>query len=132
MLAEILFEFLAQLLIEGLIEGILHLSKAGVRVAAGRTSSARAIRAATFTLLGAVNGLLSLWLLPQALFPAASVTGISLVAAPLATGFVMWRLGQARPDWVPGPDSLLHFWTAFDFAFGMAVVRLAHAVGWIA
>ncbi len=132
MLAELLFEFLGQLLLEGLMEGILHLSKAGFGVAAERTTYAGAIRAATFTMLGAANGWLSLWLLPQALFPAAGITGISLVAAPIATGFVMWRLGQARPDWVPGPDSLLHFWTAFDFAFGMAVVRLAHAVGWIA
>jgi hypothetical protein len=73
---------------------------------------------------GAGAGLLSAWLVPHRLIVGRVVIpGLSLVAAPLVTGFVMGLLGQQIRRAGHWPSSVATFRGGVVFAFSMALVR---------
>ena len=131
LILDALLEFLLQLLFELIWEVILHGAKKGVKATGRRTSFPRALRALKFVTLGALNGWLSVYAFPNRLFSGVPPTGLSLLLAPLLTGLGMWCVGRIWPSRAEKQDSLFHFWTAFDFAFGMALMRFLHATGWL-
>ena len=75
---------------------------------------------------GAIAGLVSGWVVPHHLFAQhLQFRGVSMVAAPLATGAAMHFAGMRLRDWGHEPSSLATFRGGALFAFAMAIVRLA-------
>ncbi|MGC9971067.1 MAG: hypothetical protein ABSE56_10785 [Bryobacteraceae bacterium] len=74
--------------------------------------------------LGAAAGFLTAWLLPHRLLPmTSSLRGISLLVAPLCTGWIMHLFGRWRRQRGGDPSLLATFWGGALFAFAMATVR---------
>jgi hypothetical protein len=60
---------------------------------------------------------------PHRFFPHIPVTGLSLLASPLATASAMHLIGRVRFGSAQPRTGLYSFWHAFDFAFGVALAR---------
>lgn len=72
---------------------------------------------------GAALGLLSGVVLPDRLLPKPRTAGFSLVASPLACGFVMSAWGSFRRDRGQATSALATFHGAAAFALGAALGR---------
>jgi len=79
--------------------------------------------AAIFALLGTLAGGISVFLFPHPLFHRTRLHGISLILSPLATGYVLSRVGRARSSRGKDTARIESFWYGFTFALLMAVVR---------
>jgi hypothetical protein len=76
-----------------------------------------------YALLGALAGLLSLWIVPRRLLPASPARGVSLVVSPLVTGLLMRAYGEFRRSRDLPTTGLATFWGGATFAFFLALVR---------
>ena len=76
-----------------------------------------------YVLLGSLAGGLSVVLLPNRLIPTSGTYGLSLLLAPLATGFIMGAWGEHREVYRKKVGSLMTFRAGFLFALSMAAVR---------
>lgn len=125
---DFLFELLIQIVIEGvgqiLIEGVFGLGLEAVVDSLQRESESRPILAAIgHMLLGALAGVISLLAVPHRLAPRSPVPGLSVVLSPLANGIIMHAIGRRwddRPNDRPAPFT---FRAGVLFAFAMALVR---------
>jgi hypothetical protein len=77
--------------------------------------------------LGLLAGLASVVVLPHPLFHPLKLHGISLIVAPITTGFLMSQYGAFQRRHGQSVVWIETFPYAFAFAFGMALVRLVHA-----
>ena len=112
-IGEALLELLFGLAAEALSAGIKRLKEAGpVALTIGLAFG------------GAGAGLLSAWLVPHRLIVTrVAIPGLSLVVAPVATGFVMGFLGKQIRRAGHSPNSVATFRGGLVFAFSMALVR---------
>jgi hypothetical protein len=116
-LFEIFGEFLLQLLFELAAEALTRLIKRKPQVEPVATGIALALG-------GAAAGLLSAWLIPHRLIATRPVLpGISLLLAPLATGYAMHLLGNRLRRAGRYASDLATFRGGALFAFSMAVIR---------
>jgi len=81
--------------------------------------------ATTFALglLGALVGFLSVVIYPHPLVHPSRYHGVSVVASPLITGFVMSQLGRLLRNRGKNATPIESFGYGFAFAFAMALVR---------
>lgn len=77
--------------------------------------------------LGLLAGLVSVVVLPHPLFHSAKLHGISLIIAPVTTGFLMSQVGKFQRRRGKDVVWIETFPYAFAFALGMALVRVIHA-----
>ena len=125
---DFLFELLIQVVIEGigqiLVEGVFELGLDAVVDSLRRESESRPVLAAIgHLLLGALAGAISLLAVPHRLVPRSSLPGLSVVLSPLANGIVMHAIGRRwddRPNDRPAPFT---FRAGVLFGFAMALVR---------
>lgn len=75
------------------------------------------------TLLGACVGALLSQLVPQQIWPAPAIRGVSLLLSPLAGGLIMRLFGRWRVSKGHQPNAIATFWGGAAFAFGVALVR---------
>ncbi|HXI21431.1 MAG TPA: hypothetical protein VNH46_10110 [Gemmatimonadales bacterium] len=126
-LLDAVLEALLMLIFAGVWELIMIGTRAGLKQPASYT---RAVGSVTFGVLGLINGWISLMLVPNRLLSAAPPEALSLILAPCLAGLTLRLAGRVWPARSATPMSLLRFWTGFDFAFGMALIRFVHASGW--
>ena len=126
-LLDAVLEALLMLIFAGAWELVMVGTRAGPKQSASYT---RAVGSVTFGILGLINGWFSVMLVPNRLFSTAPPDGLSLILAPCLAGLTLRLAGRAWPGRAATPMSLLRFWTGFDFAFGMALIRFVHASGW--
>ena len=81
--------------------------------------------ATTFALglLGALVGFLSIVIYPHPLVHPSRFHGVSVIASPLITGFVMSQLGRLLRSQGKRVTPIETFGYGFAFAFAMALVR---------
>ncbi|MGA3370926.1 MAG: hypothetical protein ABSC48_04105 [Terracidiphilus sp.] len=81
--------------------------------------------ATTFALgmLGALAGFLSVVAYPHPLVHPSRFHGVSVIASPLITGFVMFQLGRLLRNYGRRVMPIESFGYGFVFAFAMALVR---------
>jgi len=83
-----------------------------------------AVSAIGLACVGAAAGLLSAWLFPHRLIVTRVVLpGVSLLLAPLVTGFAMGFLGKRLRGFGRHPSNIATFRGGVLFAFSMALIR---------
>jgi len=115
-LPELVGEFIAELVIGLLWEGV------GEAFHWNRNSN-RILSVLGWGLIGAATGAVSLLLFPNPLLRHTRFHGLSLIAAPLATGVVMKLLGDRLRSRGKQTTSLMTFWGGSIFALAFALVR---------
>ena len=114
---DIVGEFLLQMLFELAAEALSGLIN---RLRPGNST----VSALGLILAGVAAGLLSAWLFPHRLMATRVVLpGVSLLAAPLATGLAMHFLGKRLRRFGRYPSHLATFRGGVLFAFSMALIR---------
>lgn len=124
---EFLVEIVAYLLIEVFGEILLELGLEAFKAATGRKNRHPALAAIGYFAFGAAAGALSLWLIPDHVFPRSARTGLSLLLAPLAGGAVMHAWGRFRRGRGHATSNLATFLGGASLLFGYALVRLLGA-----
>lgn len=119
-LFEVVFQFLAELFLQGAFEGVADLI-------VGRIKSERAAKFLIAAFLGFVAGLCSLALFGQHFIDVPMLRYAGALVGPVWIGFVMAWIGRARAKRGSAPRSLEHFFNAWGFAFAFAIVRVALA-----
>ncbi len=76
-----------------------------------------------YAFLGAVVGVVSLFLFPHPLVHRSRIPGVSLIAGPMLAGFGMSFVGSFRRRRNQRVIQIESFAYGFAFAFGMAIVR---------
>lgn len=122
LLLELLWDCVLPLLLEGTVEAVK--GRDPVPVGAGATPLGSARSGFGLLVLGAAAGWASVALLPYPVLPALSpVRGISVLLAPLATGFAMRAFGRWRVRHSGRPTFLATFGGGALLALSMALVR---------
>lgn len=116
LVGEILLYFFAEVLFEFGVGAIGH----GLRK---RPASNPFISGAGYLLVGAIVGAASAWIMPNRVFPATPLNGVSLVLAPLGVGVLMLAYGKYRRSRGRETTYLATFWGGGLFAFTTALVR---------
>ena len=115
-IGEIVLQVLAEILSETLLKSVTHPFRAA--------HSANPYLAALGTLiLGAIVGGVSVLVFPHPLIHPSRFPGMSLLLAPVTTGFLMQTYGAWQRRRGGNPTCLATFWGGAGFAFAMAVVR---------
>jgi hypothetical protein len=76
--------------------------------------------------VGAFAGAVSILIIGHRLTPHSFLPGVSLIAAPIATGLIMSRVGDAWVQRQRRRPVLFSFGAGAIFAFGMALVRFVY------
>jgi hypothetical protein len=119
-IAEVLFEALVEIVCGGLASLLTR----GISKFFKSISDFNPI-ATTFVLgmLGALVGFLSVIVYPHPLVHPSRFHGVSVIASPLITGFVMSQLGRLLRNRGRSVTPIESFGYGFVFAFAMALVR---------
>lgn len=121
---EIFGELFLQLIVEGIAELLGHSVKARVRPSAPRREPRSPwLAALAYLILGALAGLLSLWLVPEVFIKSYWLRLANLFFTPLASGLIMAWIGAWRRR---NDKKVLHLETfacGFCFALAMGMVR---------
>jgi hypothetical protein len=127
----VLLEALLEIVGEVLIELLFGLAAEALSAAADCLKElSPVVSAVLLSLLGAAAGLLSCWLFPHRLIVMRPILpGVSLLLAPLATGFAMKFIGERMRQSGREPSGMATFRGGVLFAFSMALIRL-WLVGW--
>jgi hypothetical protein len=123
--AELLFEVLFEFAVEALLDLAL---RAIAKVFDGVRFTNPVVASASYTLLGALAGGLSLIIFPHPLVQPSRLHGISLLASPVITGFVMSLIGSTLSRRGKTVTQIESFGYGFGFAFGMALIRFFFVV----
>jgi hypothetical protein len=119
-MAEVLFEAFVEIVLVSLasllIRAIDKLFKAVSDVDPVATAFA-------LGLTGALVGFLSVAIYPHPLVHSSRFHGVSVIASPLITGFVMSQLGRLLRNQGKNVTPIESFGYGFAFAFAMALVR---------
>lgn len=123
---EILFKFIAELLIQAVLE---FLAEIGSRFLEGRLKRPRNPLYATvgFIIVGAIVGGVSLLILPFSLIDEPFFRNINLFLTPVLLGFMMTLIGKLRQKKGQDLVRIDRFGYAFAFAFAMGLVRFVWA-----
>jgi hypothetical protein len=124
MLLEVLFELIAGLIEFGLeffIEVLMGGADLPVPDLPDRWSPLLATLGHFVT--GGSAGGLSVWLLPDRIFQAGPIPGLSCVLAPLATGLALAAWGHYQRAQGQETTSLATWWGGGSLALGVALVR---------
>jgi hypothetical protein len=122
---EIILEILIQLVWEVLGQLMVELGWESLAHACRRKREANPILAGIgWVLVGAFSGGISAAIFPHRILPWARTPGISLLAAPIATGLLMKLLGDWRRQAGKGTTILATFWGGAIFAFAFSATRL--------
>ena len=115
-MGEIVLQVLAEIVSETLCKSVVHPFRAG--------HSANPCLAALGTLiLGAIVGGVSVLFFPHPLTHPSRIPGLSLLLAPMTTGFLMQTYGSWQRRRGGHPTYLATFWGGAGFALAMAIVR---------
>ncbi len=116
-LLEIFGEFLLQILFElaaEVVSALIHRWR----------QSSPAVSAVGLAFVGAAAGLVSVWLVPHRLIGTrVALPGLSLLLAPIATGYAMHLLGKRLRDLGRYTSNLATFRGGAIFALSMALIR---------
>ena len=119
-LLEIIFEFLLQVVFEALVEAGVR----GIAEVVVRPEPPNAWLAIIgYVLLGAICGVLSLWLFPTLFIGNETIRMVNLLLTPLAAGAMMTIVGAWRRRRNQKLIRLDRFFYGFLFALSMALVR---------
>jgi peptidoglycan/LPS O-acetylase OafA/YrhL len=116
LLGEIVLYFFAEVLFELGAGAIGH----GLKK---KPSSNPFVSGVGYLLVGAIIGAASAWIMPNRIFPATTLNGVSLVLAPLGVGVLMMAYGKHRHSKGRETTYLATFWGGGLFAFTTAFVR---------
>jgi hypothetical protein len=119
-LAELLAEFLLQLL-AGAIVDVANRFLGEIFETPRATNVV--VSALSYSVFGALAGVLSISIFPHPLVRPSRIHGISLLVSPLATGLVMSLIGSMLRRRDKRVVQIESFSYGFAFAFGMACVR---------
>jgi len=119
-IAEVLFEAFVEIVLVGLASLLFRT----IRKLFKAVSDVDPV-ATTFALglLGALVGFLSIVIYPHPLVHPSRFHGVSVIASPLITGFVMSQLGRLLRSQGKSVTPIETFGYGFAFAFAMALVR---------
>jgi hypothetical protein len=119
---EALFQLLAELVFQFVVEGVLDLLF-------GKTlGDARPlVRFLCFLVLGALFGGLSLLVLPAHLVHDRELRYVAVLTVPILLGSVMARIGRAKAKRGTAPNDLEHFFASWGFAFTFGAIRILFA-----
>lgn len=119
-LTELLGEFLLQLLAEGIVD-------IANRVLGEVLETARArnvvVSTLSYSVFGALAGVLSISIFPHPLVRPSRIHGISLLVSPVATGLAMSSIGSMLRRRDKRVVQIESFGYGFAFAFAMALTR---------
>lgn len=125
-LFEIIFQFVAEILLQACFELMVELGFHGLADTFRRPRNP-ALSTIGFILWGAIAGAVSLLIFPTSPIADPMLRKINLVATPVAVGLVMMMIGRARLKKGQSLVRLDQFGYAFTFAFAMALVRFIWA-----
>jgi hypothetical protein len=120
---DIILEFIFQALFEILGEALLELGFASFKEAYNRANRNPVLASAGYLLLGGAFGAGSVWLFPHRLTRPGPFPGISIVLAPVVSGFAMHAFGMYRRAHGHETTNLATFYGGAAFAFGASLVR---------
>ena len=124
---EFLLEIVVQVTGEVLFEFVVGLgwdSLSGARDS--RHDESRGWTDVACFLIGCLAGVASVLIVGRRLTPYSLLPGVSLVLAPVGTGFIMSRLGDSWDQRGRRRPVLFSFVSGAIFAFGMALVRFVY------
>lgn len=120
-----ILECLGEVFFQVLCESVLLLvAHAMGNVFSAARPKSRVLAAIGYLLLGIATGVASLFLFPHHLVRPSRFHGISLLLSPLATGFIMSRIGVFLRSRGKTSVPIESFAYGFVFAFGIAIIRL--------
>ena len=126
---EILFELLAQLVFEFVIQGIFELGGRGIVSIFRKDGATVNPRLAIFgyLLMGTIAGSISIWLMPMHLLKLPALQIISLAVTPIVLGFVFEALGRWKTNNDKPRYAVDRFSYGFTFALTMGLIRYVFA-----
>jgi len=121
---EILFELLAQLVLEIFVQGIFELGGRGI-VAIFRKDSATNpwLAICGYLVMGAISGAISVWVFPMHLLASPVMQILNLAITPIVLGFIFEAMGRWRSNQDKPRYSVDRFSYGFTFALTMGLIR---------
>ena len=122
---EIIFELLAQLVLEIFVQGVFELGGRGI-VSIIRKDAEPAnpwLAICGYILMGAVAGGISIWLFPMHLLATPVMQNLNLAITPIVLGFVFEFLGRWRTKHEKPRYAVDRFSYGFTFALTMGLIR---------
>jgi hypothetical protein len=124
MLLELVGEFFLELVMAAVLDLVL---RAIVKVFETFRFANPVLALASYVLLGALSGGLSLLVFPHPLVHPSRLHGINLLVSPTATGLAMSLIGSMLSRRGKSVTRIESFGYGFAFAFGIALIRYLFA-----
>jgi hypothetical protein len=124
MLLELVGEFLLELVMAAVLDLVL---RAIAKVFETFRFANPVLALASYVLLGALSGGLSLLVFPHPLVHPSRLHGINLLVSPTATGLAMSLIGSMLSRQDKKVTRIESFGYGFAFAFGIALIRYLFA-----
>jgi hypothetical protein len=121
---EIIFELLGEVILEIVIQGVFELGGRGIVSAFSKKDTSHPLLAIFgYILMGAIAGVISIWLVPMHLFASPLLQILNLALAPILLGFIFealgrWRITNEKPRYMVD-----RFSYGFTFALTMGLIR---------
>ena len=122
---EIIFELLAQLVLEIFVQGVFELGGRGViSLFRKRVETANPwLAICGYITMGAVAGGISVWLIPMHLLKSPALQLVNLALTPIVLGFIFEALGRWRSNHERPRYAVDRFSYGFTFALTMGLIR---------
>jgi|ERR1700729_1391062 predicted PurR-regulated permease PerM len=128
LLLEMLLELVGEFLLELFFAAVLDLAlRAIAKIFETFRFANPVLASASYVLLGALAGGLSLLVFPHPLVHPSRLHGINLLVSPIATGLAMSQVGSMLSLQGKGVTRIESFGYGFGFAFGIALTRYLFA-----
>lgn len=122
---EILVELLGEVLMQLLFGGAVDVGSGAMRRRHASTREHPLVAAFGLLVLGAICGVLSVWIVPVRMLPIPRLPGISLGVSPILSSIAMHRFGKWQTARGRATTSLTTFWGGGLFALALAATRFA-------
>ena len=122
---EIIFELLAQLVLEIFVQGIFELGGRGI-VSIFRKDESNVnpwLAICVYFLMGAIAGGISIWLIPMHLLNSPALQILNLAITPIVLGFIFETLGRWKTNNDKTRYAVDRFSYGFTFALTMGLIR---------
>lgn len=126
-LLEMLFELVGEFLLELVMAAVLDLVLRAIAKAFETRFANPVLALASYVVLGALSGGLSLLFFPHPLVHPSRLHGINLLVSPTATGLAMSLIGSMLSRQNKKVTRIESFGYGFAFAFGIALIRFLFA-----